>query len=265
MVEAFPWIPGWDLAGTVETAGPDVEGLAPGDEVSGMTWLPDGGSTWAEAATVTADAVRLIPDGLTTVEAAALPQVALTPLYALDEVIDLQPDDRLLVLAAAGGVGHVAVQLAAAWGAEVVGTASSSNAAFLQDLGVDDVVDYRARRFEEEVDGVDAVLDGVGGDVLERSARVTREDGVIVTLPSEPPADLVERLRTTHAVETRHFGLLRDGDPSLLDRVTCHVEAGTVQPFVSRVYPLEQASEALAESEAGHVRGKLVLDVAGAE
>jgi len=254
-----PWIPGWDLSGVVESVGSDVETLSPHDAVHGMVRMPRSGSAYAEYATVPADEVVRKPASLDHVGAAAVPMVGLTAWRALFEEVSVGPGDRVLIHAAAGGVGHVAVQLAKAAGATVVGTASGNNERFLRDLGVDEFVDYRIERFEAVVDDVDVVLDGVGGDTLERSAEVLVEGGDLVTLPVEPDAEQRDRLRREHGVETHWFSV--EPDAAVLGEIDALVDEGWVEPVVSETYPLAEAAAAHDESETGHVRGKLVLDV----
>lgn len=257
-----PWIPGWDVSGVVESVGADVSGFAPGDAVCGMTRLPGAGGTFAEYTTVRTDEITDKPDAISHREAAALPMAGQTAFHALYEEGGLDPGDHVLVHAAAGGVGHVAVQLAANTGAHVIGTASGRNEAFLRELGVDEFVDYRDRRFEAAVDGVDLVVDGVGGDVLERSVEVVRPGGVVVTLPEPPDEAAAERYRDEHGVDVRFFDVVLDSAPTTLRQVLAHAAVGVVDPVVSDTYALSAVPEALERSAGGHVRGTLVVDLA---
>jgi NADPH:quinone reductase-like Zn-dependent oxidoreductase len=184
----------------------------------------------------------------------------------------LEPDDEVFGLvglpetgetyaeyAAAGGVGHLAVQFADRAGAHVVGTASARNEAYLRDLGVDEFVDYRSRRFEAVVDGVDVVLDAVGGDTLDRSVDVLCAGGRLVTLP-EPPGDgVVERARNDRDATVHWFSI--EPDAAALATVRDRLAAGDVEVTVSDAWPLSEAALAHREIERGHVRGKLVLEV----
>lgn len=261
--EPLPWTPGWDLSGVVETVGTDVTEFEPGDTVCGMVRLPGAGGTFAEYATVTAEEVTAKPPSLTHTDAAGVPMAGQTAYHALYEVGGLEPGQRVLVHAAAGGVGHMAVQFATHTGAHVIGTASERNEAFLRNLGVDTFVDYRAERFEDVLDDVDVVLDAVGGAVTERSVAVARPGGVVVTLPDQPSADAVERFRTEHGVAVQFFDVLTESAPATLRSVASHVEAGVLDPVISDIYSLSAARQALETSADGHVRGKLVLEVTG--
>ena len=147
--EPCPWTPGWDVSGVVEAVGGGATGVEPGDAVYGMARLPGGGGTFAEYATMSVEAVVPKPASLSHVEAAAVPMAGQTAVHALYEAGGLTPGQRVLVHAAAGGVGHMAVRFAANTGAHVVGTASGYNEKYLRGLGVNEVIDYREERFED--------------------------------------------------------------------------------------------------------------------
>ncbi|RDI72710.1 NADP-dependent oxidoreductase [Halopelagius longus] len=257
----LPWIPGWDVSGVVESVGTEATGFEPGDAVYGMVRLPGAGETFAEYAAMKADEVAPKPPSLTHTEAAGVPMAGQTAFHALFEEAGLDAGQRVLVHAAAGGVGHVAVQFAADAGAHVVGTASERNEAYLRELGVDTFVNYREDRVEDVIDPVDVVVDAVGGEVLERSAAVVRPGGVVVTLPNRPPETLVEEFEDEYDVTVRFFDVTTDSDPETLRRVSDRIESGAVEPTITDTYPLRKAQEALDRSADGHVRGKLVLTV----
>ncbi|ESS05899.1 MAG: NADPH:quinone reductase related Zn-dependent oxidoreductase [uncultured archaeon A07HB70] len=199
----LPWTPGWDVSGVVESVGTDVSRFDPGDAVCGMARLPGAGGAFAEYTTMTSDELVAKPESLSHLEAAGAPMAGQTAYHALYEEGHLDAGQRVLVHAAAGGVGHMAVQFAANTGAHVVGTASGRNESFLRDLGVDEFVDYRDEQFEDVLDGVDLVLDAVGGDVLERSVEVAEPGGTVVTLPEPPAEPAVERYRDRSGVDVR--------------------------------------------------------------
>lgn len=260
---AFPWVPGWDLSGVVASVGSDVTDFGSGDSVFGTVRLPGSGGAFAEYITVTAEEVTTKPESLSHIEAAGVPMVGQTAFHALSEEAGLESGQRVLVHAAAGGVGHMAVQFAANTGADVIGTASGGNEAFLRDLGVDEFVDYREERFEDVLTAVDVVIDGVGGAVLERSVDLVRPGGVVVTLPEQPSEKMVTECRAEHGIEVRFFDVIVDSEPSTLERVATHLEATGIGPEISETYPLAEVNEALDRSAEGHVRGKLVVDVSG--
>lgn len=258
---SLPWIPGWDLSGVVEAVGSNVTAFEPGEEVFGLVRMPEPGNAYAEYAAVPADHVAEKPTSLSHTEAAAVPMVSLTAWRALFEEGDLDEGERVLVHAAAGGVGHVAVQLATGAGAYVIGTASGRNEEFCRDCGVDEFVDYREERFEAVLDPVDVVVDAVGDDTLERSVDVLREGARLVTLPVPPSDDVVERAETERDATVEWFSVEPDAD--LLATIGDRIDSGKLQPAVSNAYPLSEAGAAHERSETGHVRGKLVLEPTG--
>ena len=158
-----PLILGWDVAGVVEEVDPDVTRFAPGDRVFGMPWFPRVAGGYAEYVTSPARQLARTPDALGDEQAGGLPLAGLTAWQALVDVAKVGEGTRVLVHAAAGGVGHLAVQIAKARGAHVIGTAREEKHDFLRDLGVDEPIDYTARPFEEAVSDVDVVLDLVAG------------------------------------------------------------------------------------------------------
>ncbi|MEU6070063.1 MULTISPECIES: NADP-dependent oxidoreductase [Streptomyces] len=246
---------GWDVSGTVEAVGPGVGMFRPGDEVFGMPLFPRQAGGYAEYVVAPSRHLAPKPAGLTHVEAAALPLAALTAWQALVDTADVRPGERVLVHAAAGGVGHLAVQIAKARGAYVIGTASVGKHDLVRELGADEVVDYRAVRFEDVVTDVDVVLDGLGGETAERSLKVLRAGGRLVTLPG--PDDVPAAQDGVRAVwvlvEPDHLGLRE---------IAALVERGRLKPVVETVLPLAQAAKAHEIGEQGRTTGKIVLTVA---
>ncbi|QIB73920.1 NADP-dependent oxidoreductase [Halogeometricum borinquense] len=254
---SLPYVPGWDLSGVVADVGTSVSAFAPGDEVFGLVEMPDPGNAYAEYATVPAEDVVLKSDALTHEEAAAIPMVALTARRALFVVGDVRPGQRVLVHAAAGGVGHIAVQLASHAGASVIGTASARNEGFLRELGVDEFIDYRNQSFEDELSDIDVVLDAVGGETLERSIDVITRGGRIVTLPEPPSQNVVTNARNERNASIDWFSV--EPDAAALSEIRTLVENDHLRVAVSDAWPLSEAHAAHRASQRGHVRGKLVL------
>ncbi|TQC48018.1 NADP-dependent oxidoreductase [Rhodococcus sp. WS4] len=253
----LPWIPGWDISGVVEVVGSGVSRFRQGDSVYGMVRLPEPGNAYAEYAAVPAGQVVAKPPSLSHIQAAAMPMTGLTAWRALFDEAGLQRGQRVLIHAATGGVGHLAVQFAKAQGAHVVATASGSNREYVNSLGADEFVDYREQRFETSVAPVHAVIDTVGGEVQQRSLDVLERDGVLVALPGEVP-DEVKSEAERRGIRTRYFSVEPNADT--LAKISRLVDDGKVRPTVSSVYPLAGAQAAHEEGRAGHVRGKLVLD-----
>lgn len=257
---SLPYTPGWDLSGVVSAVGTDVSAFEPGDAVFGLVSMPDLGETYAEYAAVPASDLIYKPQGLDHTTAGGIPMVGLTAWRALFEEGNLREDDRVLVHAAAGGVGHLAVQFARHVGAHVIGTASARNREYLQHLGVDRVVDYREQAFEAVIDDVDLVVDAIGGETLERSIEVCSNGGCVVTLP-EPPAEAVVTTARQRDISVRWFSV--EPNPEILREILLLVQDGVVQPTISDTFPLREAAAAHKESEDGHVRGKLVVEPTG--
>ncbi len=251
---------GYDVSGVVEEVGPGVTLYSPGDEVFGMPRFPEQTGGYAEYVAAPARRFAPKPAGIDHVQAAALPLAALTAWQGLIETAGLRAGQRVLIHAAAGGVGHLAVQIAKAHGAYVIGTAREDKHAFLRGLGADEVVDYARVDFTEAVSDVDVVLDGVGGEYGTRSLEVIRPGGHLVTLPDPgglPDAGLA-RERGVHTgwtvVEPDRLGLLE---------IARLVEEGKLRVEIDTVLPLEDAAKAHAYGEQGRTRGKIVLRVAG--
>ena len=252
--DRFPMVLGWELSGTVEEIGPEVDGLVVGDEVFGLVRFPQPGETYAEYAAVPAHELAPKPPGLSHAEAAAVPLAALTAWQALFDAGGLESGQTTLVHAAAGGVGHLAVQLARWKGARVIGTASAANAEFLRSLGAEPV-DYADQRFEDVASDVDLVLDSLGGEVLERSFSVLRPGGVLVSIRAQPSSEQAER----HGV--RATRVLVEPNADELRRIASLLESGEVRPVIHEELPLSEVGRAHQLSEEGHTRGKIVLRV----
>ncbi|MEV5438393.1 NADP-dependent oxidoreductase [Streptomyces sp. NPDC052682] len=251
-----PFVLGWDVSGVVEEVGVGVALFRPGDEVFGMLPYPFGHGSHAEYVTGPARAFVRKPSAIDHPQAGALPLVSLTAWQALTERADVRPGQRVLIHAAAGGVGHVAVQIAKARGAYVIGTASAGKHGFLRGIGVDEPLDYRERDFAEAVQDVDVVLDTIGGDHTLRSLRVLRPGGVVVSiLPTGPDDFYIQAER----LGVRAVRMLVDADHTGMQAVARLVEEGSLRPEIARTFPLTAAAEAHAQGETGRTTGKLVL------
>ncbi len=257
-VDRLPLILGWDVSGVVEAVGYGVTLFAPGEEVFGMLPYPHGSGSHAEYVVGPARAFTRKPTVIDHVQAGALPLVSLTAYQALIDTAGIGPGQRVLIHAAAGGVGHVAVQIAKAHGAYVIGTASAPKHDLLRELGADEVVDYRTTDVAEAVDDVDMVLDPLGGETRARSVGLLRPGGTLVSLLSggspEEAARAAERgVRTaTMLVEADHAGM---------NAVADLVAAGALRPRVEATFPLAEAAAAHRLGETGRTTGKIVLEV----
>jgi NADPH:quinone reductase-like Zn-dependent oxidoreductase len=253
-----PFTLGWDVAGTVDAVGAGVTRFSVGDAVFGMPWFPRAAGAYAEFVTAPSRHFAHRPAGLSEVEAGALPLAGLTAWQSLVDVAHVQPGERVLVHAAAGGVGHLAVQIAKARGAHVIGTASVTKHDLLHDLGVDEAVDYRAEVFERVLEPVDLVLDLVGGEVPVRSLDVLKPDGRLICVPSSAAADAVAAAAER---DLRATGMLVEPDGDGLEELARLVDDRRLRVLVAETFPLERAAHAHRAGEFGHTTGKLVLTV----
>jgi NADPH:quinone reductase-like Zn-dependent oxidoreductase len=272
----FPVIWGCDLSGVVDRVGRNVTLFRPGDEVYGFKHgkvAQTYRGTYAEYAVIPESALSRKPASLSHQEAGTVPLAALTAWQALVDHGRLVSGSRVLVHAAAGGVGVFAVQIAKSLGAYVAGTASSRNQDFVRQLGADLVIDYTREKIEDKLSGYDLVLDGVGKSVWPASLRILRRGGRLVTLnlpiPDENPGKLRFFATALAGVLGGSMQALVRGKRLLvpqakprgaeLEKITALIEAGKVRPIIEKVFPLEQLGEAHRLSESGHVRGKLAI------
>lgn len=250
----LPLIPGWDVSGEIEAVGDAVTDFKKGDAVYGMLDFARDGA-YAEYVVAQARDIAFKPMSLDHIHAAGVPLAALTAWQSLFDVASLSAEQIVLIHAAAGGVGHFAVQLAKWKGARVIGTASARNVDFVRDLGADQVIDYQTARFDDVVCNVDVVLDTIGGDTQQRSWKVLKKGGVLVSTVgiSSPEA------ATEHGVQGKPMLVHSDADQ--LTRIAALIDAGNLKTVISTVLPLAEAAKAHELSQSGHVRGKIVLKV----
>lgn len=253
-----PFILGFDVSGVVETVGPGVTIFEAGDEVFGMPKYPNPAGAYAEFLAAPARHFAPKPTTCGHVEAAALPLAALTAWQALVDTAGVKPGDRVLVHGAGGGVGHLAVQIAKARGAHVVGTARSDKHPLLRALGADELVDYTVEDFTTRVRDVDVVLDAVGGGYAARSLVSMRRGGVLVSLLELSPDFPVKR---AHELDVRALRMLVEPDHAGMLAIAGLVENGSLRPIIDSVLPLCRAGEAHVLGESNRTLGKIVLTV----
>lgn len=262
-IQHFPCILGSDFSGYVVKAPYEAHLLQPGDRVYGMLPVPRMNGSYADFAAVSSLNVARAPRNVDYLHAAALPLASLTAWGAVVKVAQVEVGQRVLIHGGAGGVGHLAVQLAKLRGAEVITTASERNADWLSSLGASQVIDYSSTRFEHVVRGVDVVIDLIGNTVDEtgsRSLEVMRRGGIIVNVPSGSWGTLVEDAQSA-GVRSSHYKV--SGDGVILNEITSLVEAGDLKVHVDQTYSLDEIPDAHRALEGGHVRGKLVIDLLG--
>jgi NADPH:quinone reductase-like Zn-dependent oxidoreductase len=255
ITHSLPLILGWDVSGNVEAMGPGVTRFHKGDEVFARPDITRNGA-YAEFIVVRESEVALKPKSIDHIHAAAIPLAALTAWQALFDKGHLSAGQKVLIHAASGGVGGFAVQLAKWKGAIVTGTASGRNQSFIAELGVDEAIDYEKTRFEDTVHDMDLVFDTIGGEVQQRSWRVLKKGGMLVSVVSLPSAGeaAIRGVRSAYLSVQPNSGELAE-----LARLA---DAGNVNPIVETVLPLAEARRAQELSEGGHTRGKIVLKVA---
>ncbi|MFC9665596.1 NADP-dependent oxidoreductase [Nocardia sp. NPDC127606] len=272
----LPLTLGNDLAGTVIDVGAKVQGFELGDEVYAR---PDKDriGTFAERIAIAEADLALKPTSVSFEDAASLPLVALTAWQALVERANLQPGQRVLIHAGAGGVGSIAIQLAKHLGATVATTVSTGNVEFVRELGADVVIDYRNHDFEQLLEGYDLVLDSLGGKNLEKSLRVLRPGGKAIGIAGPPDpafarelgANLVLRLvitvlsskirRQAKRLGVTYEFLFMRADGDQLRHITALVDDGALRPVVGRVFDFAQTAQALQSMEDRGTRGKSVI------
>jgi NADPH:quinone reductase-like Zn-dependent oxidoreductase len=252
-----PLILGWDIAGVVEEVDPDVTRFAPGDRVFGMPWFPRVAGAYAEYATSPARQLARTPDALSDEQAGGLPLAGLTAWQALVDVAEVGEGTRVLIHAAAGGVGHLAVQIAKARGAHVIGTAREAKHDFLRELGVDEPIDYTAGPFEEAVSDVDVVFDLIAGeDYGLRSLQTLRRGGLWMCIPADVPDPVAAAAR---AQSKRALSFLVEPDYAGLESLAALADEGKLTVEIEGTFPLEEAGRAHERLEDGRASGKIVL------
>jgi NADPH:quinone reductase-like Zn-dependent oxidoreductase len=246
----FPFIPGNEASGVIESVGSAVKTFRPGQAVYGRM-----NRTYADYALAIDDGLYVKPGNLSHAEAATIVIAAQTAWASLFDIADLRPGQSVLIHGAAGSVGIAAVRLAKWKNAFVHATAAPGNVEFVRSIGADNVIDYTARKFEDAVRDADVVLDPLGGETQERSWKVLRKGGILVALVSPPPAGMAEKYGVR--------GIYRSGGigPEGQKQIPVLVEKGILVPFVRKVFPLSQAGMAQEMSEHGHGRGKIVLEI----
>jgi NADPH:quinone reductase-like Zn-dependent oxidoreductase len=257
-----PFILGWDVSGVVEKVGFGVTTLQEGDEVYGMPWFPRAAGAYAEYVTAPARQFARKPSSISHEQAAAVPLAALTAWQALVDTAHIQSGQRVLIHAAAGGVGHLAIQFAKHIGSYVIGTARAGSHDWLTKLGADELIDYTAVRFEDAVSDVDVVIDLVGDlydNTSTRSLDALRPGGLLVAIPAGVSPELAA---AAEAKGKRVTPFLVEPDGPALTSIGALIDSGEVMVEVEEAFPLDQVVAAHTRGESNRTRGKLVLRVA---
>ncbi|MEE1944187.1 NADP-dependent oxidoreductase [Pedobacter sp. KR3-3] len=251
-----PLIIGWDVSGVVESVGEDVVAFKSGDEVFGMVNFPGHGQAYAEYVAAPADHLALKPANISHEEAAAATLAALTAWQVLVTYGNVQAGQKVLVHAAAGGVGHYGVQIAKHLGAYVIGTSSAAKKDIVMDLGADEHIDYTSQKFEELVQDADLVFDTVGGENFVRSLDAVKPHGWVISIPSGMSGD-IEAQAKAKGVNARAMLVESNGkDMQLLAGL---LASGKMKSLINSVYPFEQMGAAHTELEQGKATGKIMV------
>lgn len=253
-----PFILGWDISGIVTQKGSAVTGFEVGDAVFGMVNFPGHGKAYAEYVAAPVNHLALKPANISHEEAAAATLAALTALQGLTHKANVQSGQKVLVHAAAGGVGHYVVQIAKHLGAYVIGTSSAANKDFVLRLGADEHIDYNAVRFEDVVNDVDLVFDGIGGDNIDRSLEITKKGGTVISIPSGLGETVTEKAKAKGI--NGYFFLVESNDDDM-KQLAQWLEQGIIKSHVSQVFPFDEMAAAHQQIASGRTRGKVVVTV----
>lgn len=256
-IKAFsPMILGWDVSGIVTATKSDLFKI--GDEVFGMINFPGHGKAYAEYVAAPVGQLALKPANVSHEEAAAATLAALTAWQGLTHHGDLKKGQRVLVHAAAGGVGHYAVQMAKHIGAYVIGTASADNKDFVLSLGADEYFDYHSGPFEDALSNIDFVWDPIGNDNIDRSLKVMKKGATIICLPFGAN-DLVAEKAAAIGAKGLRFHVTSNGDD--MKKIAALMEQGDVISFVSRTFALDDMAAAHLAIESGKTKGKIIVNI----
>jgi len=257
--DKLPWTPGFDFAGEIVAVGSAVKNFHRGDAVTGFANFPQGGGAYAEYLAVDAHQLVRKPPEVSFITAGALPVAGLTAYQALFELAGLHAQQRVLILAGAGGVGHLAIQLAKLKNAWVAATASSKKLAWLRALGADRAVDYTAPDSFSDLGLFDVVIDNVGGAVGMAALELLAPQGRLVTIPTVTAADIITK---AHAEGKTAVGLTVHFNAAQLNALLALLSEGKLKLHIEKSYLLEEAALAHADMEQGRTSGKRVLLVA---
>ncbi|MDJ1502292.1 NADP-dependent oxidoreductase [Xanthocytophaga agilis] len=253
-----PLIIGWDISGVVVKTGNQVTKFKEGDAVFGMVNFPGHGQAYAEYVAAPESHLALKPQNISFEQAAASTLAALTAWQAFTKQTTIQPGQKVLIHAAAGGVGHFAVQVARYLGAHVTGTASAANKAFVLNLGADTHIDYRSQKFEDVISDQDLVLDAIGGENIDRSLQVIKHGGTLISIPSGLNEQVAEKAKSK-GINGFFFLVQSNGED--MQQIAKLLEEGIIHPYISKVYAFSEMKDAHLQQETGGTRGKLVIRV----
>ena len=252
----LPWVPGYDISGQIVTCGSQAERFDIGDNVAGFVGFPTQGGGYSQYICVPENDLSLVPDSVTLEAAVALLLAGQTAAQALDKA-GVKEGQRVLILAGAGGVGHIAIQIAVAAKAEVFTTCSEANLDYMATLGAH-AVNYKFAPVSERVEDVDVLIDLVGGDAALDALKCLEDGAKVVTVPTLSAELICEKAKLLGFEAT---GMLVDPDPKQLDTLLYMVSVGLLKTEIFKIYPMDQVVAAHQQIETGHTRGKVLLDM----
>lgn len=252
----LPWVPGYDISGQVVACGESAERFSVGANVAGFIGFPLQGGGYSQYVSVPETALSAVPDAVTLEAAAALPLASQTAAQALNKA-EVKEGDRVLILAGAGGVGHLAVQIAVAAKAEVYTTCSEANLDYLATLGAH-AINYKFAPASERVSDVDVLIDLVGGDTALDALKCLKDGARVVTVPTLSAELICEKAQLLGFTAT---GMLVEPQTEQMDTMLYMVSVGLLKTEVQRIFPMEEAQAAHLQVETGHTRGKVLLDM----
>ncbi|HAS6259709.1 TPA: NADP-dependent oxidoreductase [Vibrio vulnificus] len=254
--DKLPWVPGYDISGKVINCGKNAERFVIGDTVAGFVGFPLEGGGYSQYLCVEEDALSLVPGSVTLEAAAVLPLAGQTAAQALNKA-QVKEGERVLILAGAGGVGHLAVQIAVAAKAEVYTTCSERNLDYMATLGAH-AINYQFAPASERLSDVDVLIDLVGGDVALDALKCLKDNARVVTVPTLSAEMICEKAKLLGFEAT---GMLVEPDPQQLDTLLYMVGVGLLKTEIQRIYPMYEVSDAHKQIETAHTRGKVLLDM----
>ena len=254
----LPFIPGWEFAGTIEAIADDVSAFKPGDKVFGLINFPERAGCFAEYLTAPTNQISHRPESVSPEVAAGLGIAGLTAWQALFNKGQLKASQTVVILAGAGGVGHLAIQLAKWTGARVITTASPANHDFLKALGADITIDYKNEKITDHVNNVDLVIDGVGGTVGIDALKCVKPGGCLVTLPSVTKDEVIAAGKK---MKVNVEPIRVEPNPQQLNSLANLIAKGELNLKIAGTFPLSQLAEAFTASQNGSVSGKLIVTI----
>lgn len=251
-----PMILGWDIAGEIVETGNESQSFKTGDEVFGMINIPGHGKAYAEYIAAPANQLAEKPANISFEEAAAAGIAAMTAWQALITHGKVQKGQRVLIHAASGGVGHYAIQIAKNLGAYVIGSSSAKNKEFVLSLGADEHLDYKDPNWESGIEPVDFILEAIGGGNIDRSLKLLKPGGTIISLPSGLSEDVADKAKA-QGKNGVFFTVTSNGEG--LQGIAGMLQKGTLRSYISKTFSFNEIKKAHEEIESGKTKGKIVV------